>query len=82
MPHTYVAWTNEDELGELLASQLLSIGDVADVLGVSVSTVRRWLARDELERCRQGRSVRSGVADLRAFMDSRAVERLTREEVQ
>ncbi|MFQ5968458.1 MAG: helix-turn-helix domain-containing protein [Acidimicrobiia bacterium] len=38
------------------SDQLLSIQETAEYLAVSVSTVRRWLRRDELEHIRVGRT--------------------------
>ena len=44
---------------------------VADMTGVSVRTVRRWVASGELASHRLGRAVRISEADLLAFLAAR-----------
>ena len=47
---------------------LLSIAEVADRIGVSERTVRRWIDRGDLNSWRRGRIVRVPVAELRRFL--------------
>ena len=46
----------------------LSIAEVADRIGVSERTVRRWIDRGDLNSWRRGRIVRVPVAELRRFL--------------
>jgi excisionase family DNA binding protein len=48
-----------------------SIVQVADLLGVSPRSVRRWVTTRELLAHRFGRQVRISDADLRAFIEGR-----------
>jgi excisionase family DNA binding protein len=47
------------------------IDEVAAILGVSVRTVRRLIAAEELMACRLGRSVRVHPDDLAAYIGRR-----------
>ena len=50
--------------------RLLSIDEVAEILGVPLTTVRAWRARREGPRfVRVGKYLRCDPADLRAFID-------------
>jgi excisionase family DNA binding protein len=46
-----------------------SIAEVADLLGVSVSTVRRRIAGDEIRVHRVGRQIRIERSDLNRFIE-------------
>ena len=48
--------------------ELLTIAEVADRIGVSERTVRRWIGHGDLRSWRRGRIVRVPVADLRRFL--------------
>jgi excisionase family DNA binding protein len=48
--------------------RLLTVEDVADVLGVNARTVRRLVARGDLTRIRIGGSVRYDPRDVRALI--------------
>jgi excisionase family DNA binding protein len=50
---------------------LFSIDHVAQQLGVSTRTVRRWTDRGELRIHRLGRSIRISEPDLIAFLQSK-----------
>ncbi len=50
--------------------RMLSLREVADVLGVSLATVRRRIAEGSLSIYRIGRAVRVSEADLAAFLGS------------
>lgn len=50
---------------------LLSLRDVADVLGVSVDTARRLVRRGDLGSVRVGRMLRIHPADVRAYVEER-----------
>lgn len=50
--------------------RLLSVVEVADVLGTCTETVYRRIWRGELRSVRVGRAVRVRVDDLRAYLDS------------
>ena len=45
-------------MAPIMDDQMLTVGEAADYLSVSVSTVRRWLRRGELEHVRLGRAMR------------------------
>jgi excisionase family DNA binding protein len=62
--------------GAPLSGRLLTLADVADELGVSRSTVKRWTASGALPVFRHGRVVRVREHDLRAFVAAR-VERVS-----
>lgn len=51
--------------------RLLSIPAVADRIGVSGKTVRRWIERDELPAHRLGRQLRVSEEGLTAFIENR-----------
>lgn len=51
--------------------QLLTVADAAAYLSVSVSTVRRWVRRDEIEHVRLGRAVRIRRTVLERFVRER-----------
>jgi excisionase family DNA binding protein len=51
---------------------LLTVTDVAGILRLSVRTVRRLIAEDELPIVRIGRAVRVRREDLRSFIDKAA----------
>ncbi len=51
--------------------QLLTVADAAAYLSVSVSTVRRWVRRDEIEHVRLGRAVRIRRSVLERFVRER-----------
>jgi len=55
--------------------RLLTVADVAEILRLSVRTVRRLIAEDELKVIRVGRSVRVQAEDLRSFIDASRQER-------
>jgi excisionase family DNA binding protein len=46
-----------------------SVPQVADLLGVSTRSVRRWIAASELFAHKFGRQVRISEADLRTFVE-------------
>jgi len=48
-------------------SKFFAITEVAEMVGVSTRSVRRWIKRDELAAHRFGASVRIAESDLRAF---------------
>jgi excisionase family DNA binding protein len=48
--------------------RLLGIAEIAERLGVSTKTVRRWIARNELHVYRLGRGLRVSEEDLIAFL--------------
>jgi excisionase family DNA binding protein len=52
-------------------SRLLTIRDVAELAGVSIMTVRRWIDHGGLHVHRLGKLVRISHADLAAFLSSR-----------
>jgi excisionase family DNA binding protein len=49
-------------------NRLFTIRDVADLAGVSIMTVRRWIDHQGLQIHRLGRLVRISQADLDAFL--------------
>ena len=60
---------DHDEIrGQTANSRLLTIRDVADLAGVSIMTVRRWIYEHGLQIHRLGRLVRISQADLAAFL--------------
>ena len=48
-------------------TRFFAITEVAEMVGVSTRSVRRWIKRDELAAHRFGASVRIAESDLRAF---------------
>ena len=48
-------------------TKFFAITEVAEMVGVSTRSVRRWIKRDELAAHRFGASVRIAESDLRAF---------------
>jgi excisionase family DNA binding protein len=54
---------------------LLTAADVARILRLSVRSIRRLIAEDELPVIRVGRSVRVRPEDLRSFLDASGQER-------
>jgi excisionase family DNA binding protein len=52
-------------------SRLLSVQQVAETCGVSLKTVRRWIASGELHVYRLGRQLRVSQADLATFLKLR-----------
>ena len=52
--------------------QLLTVAEVADCLKLSVRSVRRLIARNQLSVIRIGRSVRVRLEDLNSFIDEAA----------
>jgi excisionase family DNA binding protein len=48
---------------------LLRVHEVAELLGLSVSTVRAWLRRGKLPRVSCGRAVRVPAAAVREFIE-------------
>jgi excisionase family DNA binding protein len=57
------------ELSQASVPTLFTIEDVAERLKVSVKTVRRMIARGELDICRFGRLIRVSETDLAAFIE-------------
>jgi excisionase family DNA binding protein len=55
--------------------RLLTVADVAEILRLSVRTVRRLIAEDQLPIVRIGRAVRVRGEDLRSFLDTSGQER-------
>jgi excisionase family DNA binding protein len=51
--------------------RLLAVIDIADLLGVSIKTVRRWIDRGDLRAHHLGRRVRVSEEDLNAFLNQR-----------
>ena len=51
--------------------RLYAVDDVAEQLGVSTKTVRRWIAAGDLPVHRLGRQLRISEADLVAFIAQR-----------
>ena len=58
---------------------LLTVSEVAKILRLSVRSVRRLIAENQLWVIRVGRAVRVRPEDVRAFIDSRGQERPGRE---
>ena len=56
------------------ADQLLTISDVADLLNVSVSSVRRLQQARQLPFFKVGRNVRFSKRDVESYLDERHVE--------
>lgn len=54
---------------------LLTTGEVADQLKLSVFTVRRWIKQDELPAYRVGRAWRISAEELSAWLDKRQKRR-------
>lgn len=54
---------------------LLTVADVAEVLRLSVRTVRRLIAEKQLRVVRVGRSVRVRPKDLRSFLGASGQEK-------
>ena len=52
------AWTTETQPRGLTRADLMTAGQVAELLGVPVSTVREWGRRGVLPRVKLGRHVR------------------------
>jgi excisionase family DNA binding protein len=48
--------------------RLLAVTDIADLLRVSIKTVRRWIDRGDLRAHHLGRCVRVSEEDLNAFL--------------
>ena len=46
-----------------------TVAQVADLLGVSTRSVRRWIAERDLRAHKFGRQVRISETDLRAFVE-------------
>ena len=59
---------DRDQTSIQTGSRLLTIRDVADLAGVSIMTVRRWIYEHDLPIHRLGRLVRISQADLAAFL--------------
>jgi excisionase family DNA binding protein len=60
---------DHDEIrGQTATSRLLTIRDVANLAGVSIMTVRRWIESHGLQIHRLGRLVRISQADLGDFL--------------
>lgn len=62
---------NKVPLAAILASQFLTITDVAKLLAVSTRTVRRAIDRKELIAHDFGRTVRIAESDVKAFIATR-----------
>ena len=60
--------------------RLLSLAEVADLLAVSVATVRRLIGSEQLRVVRVGGQLRVDVNDLHAFLDARSAPARTREQ--
>lgn len=58
----------------LLPAHLVDIGVAADHLGVSVFTLRRWVAQRRVPFVRLGRVIRFQVPALEQFIHDHAVE--------
>jgi excisionase family DNA binding protein len=54
-------------------SQLLSVKQVSDVLGMRVSTVRAWLSKRRLPRVNCGRSVRIPANAVTDFIERNTI---------
>jgi excisionase family DNA binding protein len=52
-------------------SRLLTVKEVAEVCGVSLKTIRRWIASGDLQVYRLGRQLRVSPADLAGFLKLR-----------
>ena len=64
---------DQDQASARPSNRLLTIRDVADLAGVSIMTVRRWIDEHGLQIHRLGRLVRISHGDLAAFLASRRV---------
>ena len=51
-----------------MSNKFYGVDDIAEMLGVSVRTVRRWIDHDELVAHKFGRAVRIAEADLGDFL--------------
>ena len=51
-------------------ARFYTVAQVADMLGVSPRSVRRWTAESDLRAHRFGRQVRISETDLRAFVEA------------
>jgi excisionase family DNA binding protein len=54
-----------------MASEWLSVEDIANELSVSVDTVRAWIRRKELPAYRVGRDYRIKRSDYNKFLEAR-----------
>ena len=54
-------------------ARFYTVAEIADMLVVSLRTVRRWIAEKELLAHKFGRQVRISEIDLRAFLERRRV---------
>jgi excisionase family DNA binding protein len=50
-------------------ARFYTVAQVAELLGVSIRSVRRWIAQGDLRAYRFGRQVRISETDLRLFVD-------------
>jgi excisionase family DNA binding protein len=50
------------------AMRFFTVAEVAEIVGVSVRTVRRWIRRGDLVAHRFGSAVRIADSDLKAFI--------------
>jgi excisionase family DNA binding protein len=50
-------------------ARFYTVAQVAEMLGVSIRSVRRWIAQGDLRAHRFGRQVRISEVDLRTFVE-------------
>ena len=63
--------TEHEERGDVRVPRMMTMPEVADVLGVSVRTVIRAINCGDLVATRIRRSTRIAVSDLRNYLDTR-----------
>jgi excisionase family DNA binding protein len=54
-------------------SQLLTVKQAADVLGLKVATIRAWMSRRKLPRVNCGRAVRIPAAAVKEFIERNTI---------
>ena len=56
------------EHGDATSERFYAVTDIADMLSVSIRTVRRWINQRQLAAHKFGRTVRVAESDLRLFL--------------
>lgn len=60
-------------VSERIQDRLVTVAEGADVLGISIHTMRAWVAARKITAVRLGRAVRLPLASLRALIEDATV---------